>query len=263
MKGLIPSDWQFPAHESHVFRTKRHSYALVIPVINEGDRIRRQIERITAIASPVDVIIADGGSTDGSLANDFLLTSNTRALLVKTGPGKLGAQLRMAYAWALAEGYEGIVTIDGNGKDDVQAIPSFVEKLDAGYDYVQGSRYVRGGKAINTPLDRKIGGRLIHAPMMSLFGRHWYTDTTNGFRGYSARYLRDPKVAPFRDVFGRYELLFYLTVRAGQLGYRCIEIPVMRIYPKGEKPPTKIAGLKGRFTMLREMFAAATGQFNP
>ena len=64
-------------------------------------------------------------------------------------------------------------------------------------------------------------------------------------------------------MFGRYELLFYLTVRAGQLGYRCIEIPVIRMYPKGEKPPTKIAGLQGRFTMLGEMFAAATGQFNP
>jgi dolichol-phosphate mannosyltransferase len=263
MNGLIPADWQFPAHESHVFRPKRHGYALVIPVINEGDRIRRQIERIATIALPVDIIIADGGSTDGSLANDFLRASNTRALLVKTGPGKLSAQLRMAYAWALAEGYEGIVTVDGNGKDNVEAIPSFVEKLKAGYDYVQGSRYVPGGQAINTPLDRKIGGRLIHAPVMSLFGYHWYTDTTNGFRGYSARYLRDPKVAPFRDVFGRYELLFYLTVRAGQLGYRCIEIPVMRMYPRGEKLPTKIAGLKGRLTMLGEMFAAATGQFNP
>jgi len=225
---LLPADWQVPAYESHVFGPKRHSHALVIPVINEGDRIRRQIERVAAIAPPVDVIIADGGSTDGSLANDFLRASNTRALLVKTGPGKLSAQLRMAYAWALVEGYEGIVTVDGNGKDGVDAISSFVEKLTAGYDYVQGSRYVRGGQAINTPLDRKIAGRFIHAPVMSLFGRHWYTDTTNGFRAYSTRYLRDPKVAPFRDVFGRYELLFYLTVRAGQLGYRCIEIPVAR-----------------------------------
>jgi dolichol-phosphate mannosyltransferase len=263
VNDLIPASWQIPAYESHVLGPKRQSYALVIPVINEGDRIRRQIERIAAIAPPVDVIIADGGSTDGSLTNDFLRDSNTRALLVKTGPGRLSAQLRMGYAWALAEGYEGIVTVDGNGKDNVEAIPSFVEKLKAGYDYVQGSRYVRGGQAINTPLDRKIGGRLIHAPVLSLFGHHWYTDTTNGFRGYSARYLQDPKVAPFRDVFGRYELLFYLTVRAGQLGYRCIEIPVIRIYPKGEKPPTKIAGLKGRFAMLRELFAAATGQFDP
>jgi dolichol-phosphate mannosyltransferase len=263
MSALVSPDWQIPAYESCVFGPKLYKHALVIPVINEGERIRRQVERIAAIAPSVDVIIADGGSTDGSLAHDFLRGSNTRALLVKTGPGKLSAQLRLAYAWALGQGYEGIVTVDGNGKDNVEAIPSFVEKLEAGYDYVQGSRYLRGGHAINTPLDRKIGGRLIHAPVLSLFGRHWYTDTTNGFRGYSARYLRDPRVAPFREVFGRYELLFYLTVRAGQLGYRCVEVPVIRGYPEGEKPPTKIAGLKGRFIMLGELLAVATGRFHP
>ncbi|HEY5127875.1 MAG TPA: glycosyltransferase family 2 protein, partial [Bradyrhizobium sp.] len=186
---------EIPSHERHILATRRSRSVLVIPVINEGELIKRQLEQIVGLNLELDVVIADGGSTDESLPLDFLRRVGVRALLVKTGPGKLSAQLRMAYAWALDEGYEGVVTIDGNGKDNVEAIPSFVEKLEAGYDYVQGSRYVRGGQAINTPLDRKIGGRLIHAPVMSLFGCHWYTDTTNGFRGYSARYLRDPKVA--------------------------------------------------------------------
>lgn len=263
MNSLIPADWQVPEHETHVFGPMRHRYLLVIPVINEGVRICRQIERLTEITPPVDVVIADGGSTDGSLVHDFLRASNVRALLVKTGPGKLSAQLRIAFAWGLSQHYEGIITVDGNGKDDVSAVPAFVEKLRAGYDYIQGSRYIRGGKAINTPLDRKIGGRLIHAPLLSIFGRHWYTDTTNGFRGYSSTYLCDSRVAPFRDVFTRYELLFYLTVRAGKLGYNVIEIPVTRSYPIGEKMPTKIAGMRGRFDILVELFAAATGWFNP
>jgi dolichol-phosphate mannosyltransferase len=153
--------------------------------------------------------------------------------------------------------------LDGNGKDGVEAIDAFVEKLEAGFDYVQGSRYIAGGRAINTPPDRKIAGRLIHAPLLSLFGRHWYTDTTNGFRAYSARYLLDPRVAPFRSVFGRYELLFYLTVRAGQLGYKVVEVPVTRAYPGGERPPTKISGFRARLGILRELVAAATGRFNP
>ncbi len=192
-----------------------------------------------------------------------LRAAGCRALLVKTGPGRLSAQLRMAYAWALDEGYKGIITVDGNGKDGVEAIDAFVAALEAGYDYVQGSRYIAGGRAINTPLDRKIAGRLIHAPLLSLAGRRWYTDTTNGFRGYSARYLADPRVAPFRNVFERYALLFYLTVRAGQLGYRTTEIPVTRAYPEGEATPTKIAGLSGRIDMLRELVAVALGRFNP
>lgn len=254
---------ELPDFDRHVFAPRKHDFALVIPVINEGERIRDQLLRIRDTAPAVDVVVADGGSTDGSLDEIFVVSANVRALLVKRGPGKVGAQLRMAYAWALDEGYAGIVTIDGNGKDGVEAIDRFVAKLREGYDYVQGSRYMPGGKAINTPLERTIGGRLIHAPTLSLAARRRYTDTTNGFRGYSRRYLVDPRVNPFRNVFDRYQLLFYLTVRADQLGYRSIEIPVTRSYPANEPAPTKIGRFRGKAGHLVELFAVALGKFNP
>ena len=256
-------NWQLPDHEEDVLAPKRHDYALVIPVINEGERIRAQLVRAAAAKLPVDVIVADGGSTDGSLDRGYLRANSVRALLTKTGVGKLSAQLRMAYAWCLREGYAGVVTIDGNGKDNVEAVTDFVAQLRAGYDYVQGSRYRRGGKAENTPFERTIGNRLIHAPMLSLAGRRLFTDTTNGFRGYSARYLLDPRVQPFRDIFMRYELLFYLTVRAGQLGFKVCEVPVTRSYPRGEAAPTKIVGSGAKFALLRQTFQAAIGAFNP
>lgn len=97
------------------------------------------------------MIVADGGSTDSSVNAEFVSALPVRAVLVKTGPGKLSAQLRMAYAWCLDEGYEGIITMDGNGKDGAEAIASMCAKLAEGYDYVQGSRYLPGGKAENTP----------------------------------------------------------------------------------------------------------------
>ncbi|MBW3656528.1 MAG: glycosyltransferase family 2 protein [Gemmatimonadetes bacterium] len=252
-----------PEFEQQEFGPKIHPHALVIPVINEGERIRGQLRRIRELAPPVDVVVADGGSTDGSLDPEFLRDVGVRALLTKQGPGKLSAQLRMAYAWVLDQGYEGVVTVDGNGKDGVGAIPDFVRKLQQGWDYVQGSRYLRGGKAVNTPLDRELGGRLVHAPVLSVMGRRRYTDTTNGFRAYSARYLCDPRVQPFRDVFDRYSLLFYLTVRAGQLGFRTTEIPVERGYPAQEKVPTKIGGLRGKVQLLGETLAVALGRYHP
>jgi dolichol-phosphate mannosyltransferase len=257
------STWQVPAFTIVDFDKRKHDYALVIPVINEGSRIRAQLERIRDQQLPIDVIIADGGSTDGSLADDFIRQVNVRALLTKTGDGKLSAQLRMAYAWCLREGYKGIVTIDGNGKDGVEAIETFVARLDAGYDYVQGSRYAPGGQAENTPLERTIGNRMIHAPMLSLAGKFWLTDTTNGFRGYSSRYLLDPKLSPFRSIFMRYELLFYLTIRAGQLGYRICEVPVRRSYPLGQAAPTKITGTKAHWNLFKQTFFAAIGRYSP
>ena len=261
--SLDDADWQIPAFDTAIYSDKKHAHALVIPVINEGARIRDQLERIVAAGAPTDIVVADGGSTDGSLDPGFVRALPVRAVLTKTGPGKLSAQLRMAYAWCLRQGYSGIVTIDGNGKDGVEAIATFVERLEAGHDYVQGSRYARGGKAENTPLERTVANRLIHAPLLSIAGRHWYTDTTNGFRAYSARYLLHPKVQPFRDVFQKYELLFYLTARAGQLGMKVSTVPVRRSYPKNTATPTKITGLKGKFDVLSQTFAVARGQFNP
>lgn len=263
MASLTPTDWIVPAHRVDVLGVKSLDHALVIPVINEGERIRDQLERIAKSNLPVDVIIADGGSTDGSVETDFLKSVNVRALLTKTGRGRLSAQLRMAYAWTLNEGYLGVVTIDGNGKDGVDAVTNFVAKLADGYDYVQGSRYKKGGVAENTPLERTIGNRLVHAPLLSLAGRRWFTDTTNGFRAYSARYLEDPRVAPFRDIFNKYELLFYLTVRAGQLGFKVCEIPVRRSYPNNQAVPTKISGMRGKIELLTQTFKAAFGSYHP
>jgi dolichol-phosphate mannosyltransferase len=263
MSEVMPSDWDIPAFDLVEFTPKTARFALVVPVINEGDRIRAQLLRTEAENLPVDVVVADGGSTDGSLEQAFLSACRVRALLTKTGPGKLSAQLRMAYAWCLQQGYEGIVTIDGNGKDGLDAVRAIVARLEAGYDYVQGSRYMAGGLAENTPLERTIANRGIHAPVLSLSGRHWFTDTTNGFRGYSRAYLLDPRVQPFRSIFMRYELLFYLTVRAGQIGRRVCQVPVQRSYPKDAATPTKISGWRGKLEILRQTFAAALGFYAP
>jgi dolichol-phosphate mannosyltransferase len=252
-----------PDYERHVFRPKRHRYCVAVFVINEGDRVRTQLRGMATLSDQIDIVVADGGSTDGSLAIDTIGDFNLRALLVKRGPGRLSAQMRMAIDFALYEGYEGLVVIDGNGKDDYSAIPNFVRLLSHGYDHVQGSRYVPGGKGINTPLSRTLAVRLVHAPVISLAARTRYTDTTNGFRAYSRRLLSDSRVAPLRDVFAGYELHYYLAIRAARLGFRVIETPVTRRYPDTGKTPTKITPIKGSLLILRTLAAAALGRFDP
>ena len=98
-----------------------------------------------------DVLIADGSSTDGALAGDFPSEHGVRVLLVMQGPGGQSAQLRLAFAYAMRQGYEGIVQVDGNNKDGVEAIPRFLDELNAGSDYVQGNRFTSGGEQVNTP----------------------------------------------------------------------------------------------------------------
>jgi glycosyltransferase involved in cell wall biosynthesis len=258
------SGWQVPAFETRLWLNRQHPWCVVIPVINEGERIKSLLARmsIVEISSLADIIIIDGGSTDGSLALESLQAHGVRGLLLKTGPGKLSAQLRCAYAFALDQGYGGIVTIDGNDKDDPVAIPRFIDEIKKGADFVQASRFILGGIAENTPKSRDFAIRFIHAPMLSFFsGFHW-SDTTQGFRAYSRKLLLDTRIDLFRNVFLTYELLAYLSYRAPKLGYRCVELPTIRRYPKGEVP-TKISSFKGNLSVLEVLLRTCFGNYNP
>lgn len=257
-------NWLVPTYDTPLWLGRQHRWCVVIPVINEGQRIKSLLGKMANlnIDAIADIIIVDGGSSDDSLNADVLKQNRVRALLVKTGAGKLSAQLRCGYAFALEQGYEGIVTIDGNDKDDPEAIPRFIEALVQGVDFVQASRFIGGGVAENTPKSRDFAIRFIHAPMLSLCSGFKWTDTTQGFRAYSRKMLLDPRVAPFREVFMTYELLAYLSYRAPKLGFRCLELPTIRRYPKGEVP-TKISSVKGNLSVLTVLFKACVGQYNP
>ena len=260
---MTTSERQVPAFNATSLRPRATRHCIIVPVLDEGERILRQLRRMAPLSGLADTIIADGGSRDGSVTAERMGPLGVRAILVKSGPGRLSAQMRMAMSWSLDEGYEGMVFIDGNDKDDPSAVPQFLRALDEGFDHVQGSRYISGGAEENTPLSRKWGVKLVHAPLISLSAGFRYTDTTNGFRAYSRRLLEDDRVAPFRDVFARYELHYYLAIRAARLGYRVCEVPVTRSYPADESTPTKISPFRGNWLILRTLAAACLHRFDP
>jgi len=255
---------QVPEYATLSFFEKRTKYAIVIPTINEGARILDQLQRMKmlGISDLADIFLVDGGSTDGSTEADRLQELAVRGILTKIGRGKLSAQLRVGYWHILTEGYDGVITIDGNGKDSVESVPLFLKALDEGIDYAQASRFVAGGGAINTPRIRDLAIRAIHSPVLSLAARRRFTDTTQGFRAYSRRYLTDPRVQPFRDIFQTYELLAYLTVRASQIGFKTREVPTTRSYPSSGKIPTKLTW-RGNVKLLQILWNTLSGKYHP
>lgn len=254
-----------PAFSAWEYSPRAKDYVVLIPIINEGARIQRELTRAqeASVSQWADIVLCDGGSQDGSTEEQLLRALDVNTLLVKQDSGRQGAQLRMGFWWAMQRGYRGIITIDGNDKDSIEDVPRFIEKLEAGYDFVQGSRFVPGGKAINTPFVRNVAVRLIHAPVISLTAHQRFTDTTNAYRAYSMRYLTDTRVQPLRDVFSGYELLAYLSVRASQLGMTACEIPVTRAYPASGKTPTKISFWKGNGDLMKILFKNLFGAYNP
>jgi len=264
IRSQFPAEWEVPDFRIDFWDGKTSDYCVIIPVINEGERIREFVKRLkdNRIDLIADIIIVDGGSTDGSLDHDFLRCHGVRGLLVKTGAGKLSVQLRVGYSFGLANRFVGLITIDGNNKDDPSAIPGFIRLLLKGYDFVQASRFIKGGHHKNTPMARYLAIRFVHAPVLALFSGYGWTDTTQGFRAYSQRCLLDPRVQPFRNIFRDYELLAYLSYQIPRIKLRCIEYPVSRTYPKG-KAPTKITSIRGNAGLMVTLIRACAGGFNP
>jgi dolichol-phosphate mannosyltransferase len=260
--ALSKITWEPPDFDVSEFFPRRTEYCVCITVFNEGDRIRDQLSRMNPRAASADILIADGKSTDGSTEPKFLRDMGVRALL-STDERGLSTATRMGVAYAMQEGYEGIVTIDGNGKDGVEALPDFLAELHNGYDLVQGSRFRRGGVHKNTPWDRRFGIQAIVVPLLSLSCGFRYSDPSNGFRGMSMRFLTDPRVQPLRRLFVRFNLQQYFVWRAAKLGFKIKEVPVKRVYPDDGTVPTKIHGLRPKFLYLREFLEVMAGRCNP
>jgi len=248
--------------EIFTMKQKTSRYCVFVFAINEGDRLLNQLMKMKYLSEQIDIVVVDGGSSDGSISYENLSPLMINTLLINKGSRGLGVQIRIALLWALNMDYDGCILIDGNGKDGVGAIPSFMHKLDEGFDHIQGSRFVKGGEHKNTPLLRYFGVRFIHAPMMSLFTRVKHTDTTNGFRAYSSKLIDLNKQRIFRGSFSGYELHYYIDRIAHMLGFKCIEIPVSRCYPDSGEIPTKITKFSGNFGVLRELFKVGFGYYD-
>jgi dolichol-phosphate mannosyltransferase len=142
-------------------------------------------------------------------------------------------------------------------------LKKLIKKIEDGYDFVQGSRFVKGGKELYTPLLRIFAIRFIHAPILSFFSGFKWTDTTQGFRCYKNILFKDSNLDIFRNVFKKYELLAYLNYKVPLLNYRCVEIPTNRIYKKNlGTQNSKIKGVFGYWVIFKTLLMACLGLYD-
>lgn len=210
-------------------RKQRH--LLYVFAWNEGQKF---IDQLRNTAGPegreFDIMIGDDHCTDGSTDLEQLAEFGVRGVTRLPRNMGLSSNIKAGLDWFLTQDYQSVVMMNGNGRDDPNAIPRFIEKLEDGYDYVQGSRFRPGGVHENTPAYRFWAIRLVHAPLFSLAAWRWMTDTTNGYRAFSAAYLRDLGPLIFQSAFQKYEIEQYLAWKAIRTGRKTCEIPVARRY---------------------------------
>src|SRR2546430_13745358 len=204
----------------------------IIPVYREVGKIGRVIERFSSatvdhiyllLDVPIAAILAEIESSSRQTRVPIRIIENP----VRQG---IGYAIKQGYTTALAEGATIIVVMAGNGKDDPMEIPRLTSPITQdGFDYVQGSRFLPGGRGERTPFLRKIFTRLFPLAWTLLTGVRC-TEVTNGFRAYRASILLDPRIDIEQEWLNGYELEYYLHYKVLTLGYRFAERPVSKVY---------------------------------
>jgi glycosyltransferase involved in cell wall biosynthesis len=210
-------------------RSRPLEVSVVIPCLNEANSLAFCIDKaINAFRSAGlqgEVIVADNGSSDGSVK----IAESCGARVVHVAERGYGAALRLGISASLGS-Y--VVMGDADDSYDFTAVPQFVAKLREGYDLVMGNRFRGGIKPGAMPLSHRYFGNPGLTALINLFFRTGIGDGYCGMRGFT-RELFDKLDVRSTGM----EFALEMVIKAGQIGARITEIPIVLWPDKRGRPP--------------------------
>jgi glycosyltransferase involved in cell wall biosynthesis len=197
--------------------------SVVIPARNEGRNLPYVLERIPD--DVFEVIVVDGNSVDDTVAVALAASADIIVITqARTGKGNA-----LAAGFAASRG-DYIVMIDADGSMDPAEIGRFVDALDAGADYVKGSRFMAGGGSDDITVVRRWGNRTLNGLTNALF-RTDYSDLCYGYNAFRrdclpVLALPDPLDTTLASRWGDgFEVETLLTTRMTRAGLVVHEVP--------------------------------------
>lgn len=200
---------------------------VIIPTYNERENIVSIVHAVFNLKQGYHVLVIDDGSPDGTAeVVKQLMTEFSGQLFLEERKGKLG--LGTAYIhgfkWCLERDYQFIFEMDADFSHD----PNDLERLyhackNEGADLAVGSRYVKGGKTENWPLDRQLYSRggALYTKLLT-----WMPvqDPTAGFVCYKREVL---EAINFDMIsFVGYAFQIEMKFAAWKLGFKIKEVPI-------------------------------------
>ncbi len=214
---------------------------------NEGEKLKRLVRSFPENRE-YDILFVDDGSTDGSY--EFLKEHDYFLIRHDQNRG-IGCGIREAINYGREHGYKVIVVMAANGKMLPEHINRMVAPIiEQDFDYVQGSRNLRGGESPNLPLFRKVMINLFTI-IVNLFTGYTGTDITCGFRAYKLSSFENKRFNLDQEWLNRYEMEYYIHYHFLKGGYRLTEVPITMAYPEEKKDYSKIKPFVGWWSMIR------------
>jgi len=194
---------------------------VIIPTYNESKEIAGLINRITEIGLPV--IIIDDGSLDDT-ANISALRG-AKVLRNDSNVGK-GASLIKGYNYAVAQGFDAVISMDGDGQHSSSDIALFIKKAEASQSAIIVGNRMAMTKGM--PWLRILTNRLM-SRLISLITKQYIPDTQCGFRLIKKEVLEKIDFST-----SKYETESEILIKASRLGFKIDSVPIKTIY-SGQK----------------------------
>lgn len=187
---------------------------------------------------PVDVVVIDDGSTDAT--SEIALKYKVKVIKNNRNLGK-GTSLRKGFDYALSQGYEAIIAMDGDGQHLSSDISNFlkIESVRPDADMIVGNRMRH---PIGMPRVRRLTNIFMSGLISWICGRS-ISDTQNGFRLIRSRLLGKLELNS-----NKFEIETEIIIKAAACGAKIISIPIASVY---KNHPSKISPLLDTFRFIR------------
>jgi dolichol-phosphate mannosyltransferase len=198
---------------------------VIVPTYNERENLPNMAARLAKLPTPVDLLVVDGNSSDGTgrIADELAAKNPAIHVLHEAGKSGLGRAYCAGFAWALQHPYEFIMEMDGDFSHNPDDIPRFIEAAREA-DLVLGSRYCGGIRVINWPMRRLLLSTTAGLYVRAITGMP-FTDPTGGFKCFRRRALESINLNAVRS--DGYSFQIEMTHKIWQQGMRIAEVPIV------------------------------------
>jgi dolichol-phosphate mannosyltransferase len=205
-----------------------HDSIVIIPTYNESHNIGRIIERVMSLSMPIDALVIDDGSPDGTaqvVKKAQEAYPDRIHLIERDGKLGLGTAYVEGFRYAYEHGYVYMCEMDADFSHDPDDLPKLIDAVKNGSaDVAIGSRYSNGISIINWPLSR-----LILSYSANLYARFVtgvpVKDTTAGFKCIHRKVIDSIDLDKIRS--NGYAFQIEMHFRAWQAGYTLKEVSII------------------------------------
>ena len=201
-----------------------NSTLIIVPTYNERENLPRIAQKLLSIAVPVDLLVVDGHSPDGTgqIGDELAARHPEIHVLHETGKNGLGRAYIAGFKWALERKYDFIFEMDCDFQHNPDDIPRLLQAAEQA-DVVLGSRYVGGVRVLNWPLKRLLLSRSAGKYVEFITGMP-FTDPTGGYKCFRRRALESLDLDEIRS--RDYSFQIEMTHRLWRQGFKVVEVPI-------------------------------------